>query len=106
MSGFYKHYIPDLELSIERNTANIPADGLYYVVKAGNVLGKYRSLKKAEEVFQAMVKESGHKPETQEVKTRTASELSIEHYLDGKDLYWAESYRFRGKGGRGGRGGV
>lgn len=106
MNGSYKHYIPDLELSIERNTASVPADGLYYVVKAGSILGKYRSLKKAREVFQAMVKESGYKPKMQEVKTKTASELSIEHYLDNKDLYWAESYKFRGKGGRGGRRGV
>jgi hypothetical protein len=30
----------------------------------------------------------------------------LERYLDAKDLYWAESYKYRAKGGKGGRGGV
>lgn len=102
----YKQYIPDLQLSIEKDTQNVPSDGCYYVVRAGTIRGKYRSLRKAEELFHALVKESGYKPKSEKAKAKTAPELSIERYLDAKDLYWAESHKFRGKGGRGGRGGV
>ncbi len=29
----YKHYIPDIGLSIEKNTKNIPQDGKYYLLR-------------------------------------------------------------------------
>ena len=28
----YRHYIPDLDLSIEKNTENVPQDGKYYLL--------------------------------------------------------------------------
>ena len=32
--------------------------------------------------------------------------MMTERYMEAKDLYWADSYKHRGGGGRGGRGGV
>jgi len=105
-SGPYRHLIPELHLSVERNTGQVPHDGKYYLVRQGHIIESFRSIKKAEEKFRELVKESGHKPEVSHVKPRNASEEGIELYLDAKDRYWAESYRFRGKGGKGGRGGL
>lgn len=31
----YKHYIPDIGLSIEKNTENVPQDGKYYLLRDG-----------------------------------------------------------------------
>ncbi|MEE9199613.1 MAG: hypothetical protein V3U26_07455, partial [Dehalococcoidia bacterium] len=99
----YRHLLPSLELSIERNTSKVPNDDLFYLVKGDAVIGKYRYLKKAEEAFRALVKESGYRPPKEKPQNKSAGELSIEQYLDSKELYWAESHRFRGQGGKGGR---
>ena len=103
----YRQFILNLNLSIERNTGQVPSDGRYYIVREGHVIESFRSIKKAQEKFQQLVKESGYKPEvTTLAKPRSPSEEGLERYLDAKDVYWAESYKYRGKGGRGGRGGV
>lgn len=105
-SGPYRQFIIGLNLSIERNTGLVPGDGRYYIVREGQVIQSFRSIKKAQERFQELVKESGYKPEVTPVKPRSPSEERLERYFDAKDEYWAESYKYRGKGGKGGRGGV
>ena len=85
-NGSYKHYIPDLGLSIERYTANVPADGCYYVIRDGAICDKCRTLKKAEEYFRALIKEAGYKPKTYNVNPKTKAELSTELYLDRGDI--------------------
>jgi hypothetical protein len=102
----YRHFIPKLDLSIERNTDQVPNDGKFYIVHQGHVMDGFRSIKKAEERFRQLVKESGYKPEGSPAKPKSASEEGIERYLDAKDDYWAESYKYRVKRGKGGRGGV
>ena len=106
MAPSYRHLLPSLELSIERNTNLVPNDDFFYLVRGNAILGRYRYLKKAEEAFRALVKESGYEPHKAESRSKSASQLSIEHYLDSKEMYWAESHKFRGQGGKGGRGGV
>ena len=44
--GSYKHYIPKLNLSIERNTERVPNNGKYYIVFEGRIIGSSRSVKK------------------------------------------------------------
>lgn len=102
----YKHFIPKLDLSIERNTEQVPKDGKFYLIRQGQIIESFISIRKAEERFRQLVKESGYKPEVSPNKPMSASEEGIARYLDEKDLYWAESHKYRGKGGRGGRGGV
>jgi hypothetical protein len=102
----YKHYIPDLGLSIEKNTENVPQDGKYYLLREGQIVRAFRTLKKAEVAFREMVAEAGYTSRPAEKQAKSAAEQDIERYLDAKDLYWAESHRYRGKGGKGGRGGV
>lgn len=104
--GTYRHFIPDLGLSIERNTARVPSDGKFYILRGGEVIDSFRAIGKAEARFRQLVKESGYKPELLPVKTLSVADEKLERYLDAKDLYWAESYKYRAKGGKGGRGGV
>lgn len=101
----YRQYIPDLDLSIERYTQEVPSDGKYHVLRNGEVSGSFRSLKQAQDVFRKFVQDSGYKPSSPE-SSKTASEIMTERHLDEKELYWADSHRYRGGGGRGGRGGV
>ena len=102
----YRHFIPDLSLSIERNTARVPNDGKFYILHEGHITESFRTITKAEARFRELVKESGYKPEVSATKPPSAADEELERYLDAKDLYWAESYKYRGKGGKGGRGGV
>ena len=102
---FYRQSIPDLGLSIERGTEATPDDGKYHLIRDGQSLGSFRALKRAQEVFRQVVQESGYKP-TPSTPARTASQIMTERYMEAKELYWADSYKHRGGGGRGGRGGV
>ena len=101
----YRQYIPDLHLSIERNTQIVPGDGKYYVLKEGQVLGEFRSLKQAQTLFKQVVEEQNYAP-TPSLPTKSVSEMQNERYMEAKSFYWANSHKHRGGGGRGGRGGV
>lgn len=102
----YRQFIPSLDIAIERNTEQVPQDNKYYLVIGGKIVAAFRSLKKAQAAFQEAVRATGYTPERPETTPRAASEQAIERYLDAKELYWAESYKYRTKGGKGGRGGV
>lgn len=104
--GSYRHIIPQLNLSIERNTGKVPNDGRFYIVRDGHIIESFRYIKKAEERFRQLVKESGYKPDVSPVKPWSAADEELERYLDAKELYWAESHKYREKGGKGGRGGI
>lgn len=102
----YKHYIPDIGLSIEKNTENVPQDGKYYLLRDVQIVSAFRTLKQAEIAFKEMVSELGYKPKPVKKQTKSAAEQNVERYLDAKDVFWAEGPIRRDKGGRGGRGGV
>ena len=104
--GSYRQVIPDIQLSIEKDTDAVPQDGKYYVVREGKIRGTFRWIKPAQKLFNDLVKESGYTPSTKSAKKKSASELATDSYLEAKDFYWADSYKHRGGGGRGGRGGV
>jgi len=101
----FKQAILDLELSIERATERTPEPSKYYVFHKGTMAGFFHTLKAAQARYKQIVDESGFKPKI-EIKPKSASQLDIERYLDAKDNYWASSYKHRGSGGKGGRGGV
>jgi hypothetical protein len=103
----YKHFIPNLDLSIERNTANVPNDGRFHIVKVGTVVQSFRSRKLAEEKFRQLLAESGFKPELPPHSDKiNPLDESTERYFMAKNIFWAEGPISRKKGGRGGRGGV
>ncbi len=63
----YRQVLPDLDLSIERFTENVPDDGQWYLLKGGEELGRFRSLKAAQEAWREIVRTSGWKPAPNEV---------------------------------------
>jgi hypothetical protein len=54
-------------LSIERFTESVPADGQWYVLKAGERVGRFRSLKAAQDAWREIVRKSGWKPKPREL---------------------------------------
>lgn len=104
--GTYRYFIPKLSIPMERNTAMVPNDGKFYILRDGQIIDSFQVIGKTEARFRQLVKESGYKPEASPTKPPSAADEKLERYLDGKDLYWAESYKYRAKGGQGGRGGV
>ena len=103
--NFYRQTLPDLSLSIERATESTPDTNKYYVINSGVIIGSYRSLKQAKETFRKIVEESGYSP-PQVNSGKSHSEMLTERYMEAKDIYWANSHKYRSGGGRGGRGGV
>ena len=98
-SSNYRHSLPALDLSIERNTNLVPPDGKFYIVHKGTVIANFPTKKKADERFYEMVKESGYKPEP--IAEKVIKEGSNERYLRSKDLFWAEGPKYKSKGGHG-----
>ena len=105
-SETYRHYIPEIDLSIERNTSKVPSDGRFHIVKMGVIIQSCRTRKLAEETFKHLVKESGFKPETPNTTQMNPADEAAERYAIAKDIFWAEGPKYRSRGGRGGRGGV
>jgi len=105
LSYFYKRYIPEIELSLERNSENVPADGKYYILRSSKVIFSFRSQKEADRQFDELVRESGYKPSKTADKNLKTHNEGIERYLDAKALFYTIG-PIRKKGGRGGRGGV
>lgn len=101
----YRHYVPNIGLSVERNTDNVPDDGRFHIVKGKKVIQSFRSRKLAEEKFRQLLKESGFKPKPAPIESTPLSE-SVERYAIAKAIFWAEGPKYRRKSGRGGRGGV
>lgn len=101
--------VPEAGLSIEQNTEQVPNDGRFYVVQAGRVVGGYPLLKKAREKLQQLKDEVGFTPQaaaTAGTGEDRANREHVERLLDAATSYWSQSHKYRGGGGRGGRGGV
>jgi hypothetical protein len=105
-SGYYKHYIPDIKLSIEKGTDKVPNDGKYYIVSDGHIIDAFKSRKQAEEKFKQLIEASGYKPSISQKKKLNPGDETIERYLISKAIFWAEGPRYKDKRGKGGRGGV
>lgn len=63
----YRQHLPDLDLSIERYTDSVPNDGAYYLLRAGEQLGRYRSLKAAQAAWKELIAASGWRPAPREL---------------------------------------
>src|SRR5687768_9082999 len=55
----YKRSHPNAPLSIQQNTDAVPADGMFYVLRDREVLGRFRTLKKASEAYKAALEAEG-----------------------------------------------
>lgn len=105
-SSYYKQYIPEIKLFLEKGTSRVPNDGRYYIVSDGCIIDSFTSLKQAEERFKQLVVESGYKPNSSQDKKPRIEDESLERYLLAKAIFWAEGPKYKDKRGKGGRGGV
>lgn len=105
-SSYYRQYIPEIKLSLEKGTSRVPEDGRYYIVRDGCIIGIFTSLKRGEERFKQLVAESGYKPNSSQDEKPGSGDESMERYLLAKAIFWAEGPKYKKKGGKGGRGGV
>jgi len=95
----YRRSLPQINLSIERNTDKVPCDGKYYLFKDGVILKIYCSKAKADEHFKKIVDESGYKPPKVEPSNQTNE--ALDRFLSDRIIFHAEGAKYRGKGGRG-----
>jgi hypothetical protein len=96
----YRQHLPALDLSIERYTDAVLADGWYYLLRSGQELGRFKSLNAAREAWTEFVKASGWEPETREMdpKELLLREMTMkenERFFE----YWNNSHKFRVRGG-------
>ena len=67
MNSRYRQHLPDLGLSIERYTEAVPADGAWYLLCAGEQLGRYRSLKAARKAWAEFIEQSDWVPDSKPI---------------------------------------
>lgn len=104
--GYYKHYIPDINLSIEKGTDKVPSDGKYHIVRDGHIIDSFKFRMQAEGKFKKLIEASGYKPSiSQKIKLDPGDE-TVERYLISKAIFWAEGPKYKDKRGKGGRGGI
>jgi hypothetical protein len=63
----YRQHLPALDLSIERLTPRVPSDGGWYLLRGVEQVGRFRTLKAAQDEWDRIVAESGWKPEARAV---------------------------------------
>ena len=68
----------------------MPSDGWWYLLRAGDALGRYKTRKAAQEAWAAVIAESGWKPEKPETRA-TKDILAAERAArdrDARNEYW------------------
>jgi hypothetical protein len=91
----YVQRLDALGLSIERNTEAVPADGAWYLLRNGDVIGRYRSRKAAQEAWRQIIDESGWTPPKTAHRT-TEEMLAAERAArdrDARNEYWHSGRR-------------
>src|SRR5262249_40211342 len=71
----YIQRLPALGLSIQKNTPEVAPDGRFYLLRDGEVLGRYRSLPAAKNAWQEVLDAAGWQPPNR-------TELSAEEKLE------------------------
>lgn len=71
----YRQFNERAGISIEQGTGKVPDDGKYYVLQDGEIVGTFKSLKKAEGTYKKLIKEKRLPP------LETPAKLSREQIL-------------------------
>ena len=101
MAELYRHSVPSAGVSLERNTESVPNDDKFYLLRNGEVVGVFTSMKRGESRFRELLTQIGHIPTP--INTDTAADpakVEIERYLDAKEEFWGSSYLYRSRSGR------
>ena len=95
----YRQYVPSIELSLEKNTEDVPDDGWYYVIKSKEVVGRFKRYSHAHEVYKAIRDEL-----VKRIIVDAPSDLKgsfMDQSLASAELGWANAHVFRRRGGKG-----
>lgn len=87
----YRQILPGQDLSIEQGTPNVPNDGFYYVLHAGETSGRFRSLAQATKHY-LKIKETLN-ISLPPVPERLSMDQMMQRDLDSKSnkaLFWSE----------------
>ena len=108
----FREGTPAFDLFVERDTESVPHDGRYHVRLGTEVIGSYKSLKRARDLYRAKRQEmldAGMQipkpdvPTDKEILLRLRAESDIRAW---RSEWFADMSRKPRRGGRGGRGGV
>lgn len=104
MSDYFKQTIEGFDLSLEKDTENVPRDGKFHILDQGEVVCSSKSLTQISEKFYQILNELGYDPKIlKKSKDNNFKEL-IERDKDARFFnsygqYWDSSNKFK-KGGR------
>lgn len=96
----YRQSIPGLGPAIERGTSRVPDDGYFYVLLAGELQGRHRTLKQAQLQYKRLIVAEGWKPEPAESGRTDPAREGVERYMDSLEDYWNEAQSHRRRGGK------
>lgn len=108
----FREGTPAFDLFVERDTVSVPQDGRYHVRLGTDVIGSYKSLKRARDLYRSKRQElldAGMKipkpdvPSEEEILLRLRAESDIRAW---RSEWLKDLSRKPRRGGRGGRGGV
>lgn len=96
----YRQAIPAIGLSLERYTGAVPDDGYYYVLKDGEVKGRFRTLRQAQAKYKELLAASGYQPPPLQPRKVDPSREAVERYMDELEAYWGDSHKHTHRGGK------
>jgi hypothetical protein len=108
----FKQGVPDIQLSVEHGTSEVPDDGRYYVILAGDIIFSAASKRKALDVYgrerDRLFAMHGRPAPVPVDRERWLREERVNADLRAMHAEWQSTVgaNARRKGGKGGRGGV
>jgi hypothetical protein len=96
----YRQSIAAVGLAIERGTPAVPDDGYFYVLFAGQIQGRYRTLKQAQAQYREILSNQDWKPEPVPAAPANPATEAVERYMDSLEAYWANAHSHRHRGGK------
>jgi hypothetical protein len=96
----YRQSIAAVGLAIERGTSAVPDDGHFYVLFAGQMQGRHRTLKKAQAQYREILSNQDWKPKPLSQARINPPAEAVERYMDALEAYWAGAHSHRRRGGR------
>jgi hypothetical protein len=76
----YRQIHPRANIAIECNTATVPTDGKYYVIKDGKIIASFRSLKAAQPYYQKLVDEMNLPPLVKQENKMAPDQVMNEYF--------------------------
>lgn len=88
-------------LAIKRATSDVPNDGRFYLVRAGAILGSFRTERAALEPYRRAIQESGWAASLRQPVRADFSALAADQAAAAAEEFWHDSAKFRRRGGKG-----